>query len=47
MRSSLIKAIPDCSKIEDLGWSSKISIKEGFRRTIESLKKYKTNNESI
>lgn len=47
MRSSLIKAIPDCSKIEDLGWSPKISIKEGFRRTIESLKKYKTNNESI
>ena len=47
MKSSLLKAIPDCSKIKSLGWNPTISIKEGFRRTIESLESNKINNESI
>lgn len=47
MKSSLVKAIPDCSKITSLGWNPTISIKEGFRRTIESLENNKNNNESI
>lgn len=41
MKSSLIKAIPDCSKITSLGWIPKVTIKEGFRRTIESLENNK------
>lgn len=30
-------AIPDCTRIKDLGWGARITIAEGFRRTIESI----------
>lgn len=39
MKSPLVRAIPDCSKIAELGWKPKISLEEGFRRTIESLER--------
>ncbi|WP_449039356.1 NAD-dependent epimerase/dehydratase family protein [Parabacteroides goldsteinii] len=37
MRSTLQKAIPDCSKIKKLGWYPTVSLKEGFKRTISSF----------
>lgn len=40
MKSPLQRAIPDCSKILKMGWIPSTSIKEGFKRTIESY----TNN---
>ncbi len=37
MKSPLVRAIPDCAKIEKLGWTPKTSISEGFKRTIDSI----------
>lgn len=37
MKSSLHRAIPDCSKIEQLGWYPTVSLEEGFKRTIDSF----------
>jgi len=37
MKSPLMCAIPDCSKIEKLGWKPIVSLREGFKRTIESF----------
>lgn len=37
MRNPLQKAIPDCSKIYKLGWIPVVSVKECFKRTIESF----------
>lgn len=37
MKSPLVRAIPDCSRIESLGWQPKITLEDGFKRTIESI----------
>lgn len=37
MKSPLVRAIPDCTKIERLGWSPTTSIADGFKRTIDSV----------
>ena len=38
MRSSTLRASPAVHKLEALGWSAKIGLEEGFRRTIESYR---------
>jgi nucleoside-diphosphate-sugar epimerase len=30
--------VPDISKIKALGWEPKVSVPEGFRRTVESFR---------
>lgn len=41
MNNPVKVAIPDCSPINALGWNAKISIAEGFRRTIENIEEAK------
>lgn len=36
MRSPIMRSLPDITKLQKLGWSPKITIEEGFKRTIES-----------
>lgn len=37
MKSPLVRAIPDCTRIEKLGWTPMTTISEGFKRTIDSI----------
>lgn len=37
MNNPVKVAIPDCSRINSLGWNARISIADGFRRTIENI----------
>ena len=37
LRSSTMNQIPDISKIRKLGYKPKVSIKEGFLRTVKSF----------
>lgn len=39
MNNPVKVAIPDCSRINALGWNPSITIAEGFRRTIDSIEK--------
>jgi len=38
LKSNITRNCPDISKIENLGWTPRFSVKEGFRRTIQSYK---------
>lgn len=37
MKSPVERILPDCTRIHALGWKPMVSVREGFRRTIESL----------
>lgn len=38
MRAPQMRAVPDCTKISELGWSQKLSVRETFKRTIDYKK---------
>lgn len=40
IKSEINRLIPDISKIQKLGWAPRISIKEGFQRTVRSFYEY-------
>jgi nucleoside-diphosphate-sugar epimerase len=37
MKSPLDRLVPDCDKLRGLGWSPKVSVKDGFRKTIDYM----------
>jgi nucleoside-diphosphate-sugar epimerase len=43
IKSQISKACPDISKMRSLGWEPKISIEEGFKRTVISFFESKQN----
>ena len=37
MKSPVERILPDCSRIHELGWQPVVTVKEGFKRTIDSF----------